>query len=248
MVGKLLLRGMLAGLIAGILVFAFAHTFGEPLVDQAIGFEEAAAQAAGEVAEPEIVSRATQAGIGLFTGVMAYSVAVGGLFSLVFTFVQGRFSNLGARGTSAVIAITAFVAVVLVPNIKYPANPPAVGNPDTIGVRTELFFLMIIVSIAALVAAVALARRLAPRFGGWNGAILAVLAYVVFIGIVQYLLPPINEVPENYSATVLWHFRTTSLGMHAILWVVLGVVFGALAERRLELKASVRGHAPAFHQ
>ncbi len=96
-----------------------------------------------------------------------------------------------------VIAIAAFVAVVIVPNIKYPANPPAVGNPDTIGVRTELFFLMIVVSIAALVAAIALARRLAPRFGVWNAAIAAGLAYVVFIGLVQYLLPPINEVPED---------------------------------------------------
>ncbi|MDM9645132.1 CbtA family protein [Rhizobium sp. S163] len=248
MVGKLLLRGMLAGLIAGVLVFAFAHTFGEPLVDQAIGFEEAAAQAAGEAAEPELVSRATQAGIGLFTGVMAYSIAVGGIFALIFAFVQGRVSSLGARGTSAVIAAAAFVAIVIVPNIKYPANPPAVGNPDTIGVRTELFFLMIVVSIAALIAAISLARRLAPRFGAWNGAIIAGFAYVLFIGVVQYLLPVINEVPENYSALVLWQFRTTSIGMHAILWTVIGLAFGALAERKLAVASAVRRPAaPVLH-
>jgi predicted cobalt transporter CbtA len=246
MVGNLLLRGMFAGLIAGVLVFAFAHTFGEPLVDQAIAFEEATAQAAGEAAEPEIVSRATQAGLGLFTGVMAYSVAVGGLFALVFAFVQGRFSSLSARGTAAVIAIAAFVAIVLVPDIKYPANPPAVGNPDTIGVRTELFFLMIVVSIASLVAAVALARRLGVRFGQWNAAIIAGAAYLVFIGLVLYLLPPINEVPENFSALVLWRFRTTSLGMHFILWSVLGLVFGALAERRLIAKTGLRRSVHAF--
>ncbi|MBO9125424.1 MULTISPECIES: CbtA family protein [unclassified Rhizobium] len=248
MVGKLLLRGMLAGLIAGVLVFAFAHTFGEPLVDQAIGFEEAAAQAAGEAAEPELVSRATQAGIGLFTGVMAYAIAVGGIFALIFAFVQGRVSTLSARATSAVIAGAAFVAVVIVPNIKYPANPPAVGNPDTIGVRTELFFLMIVVSIAALIAAISLARRLAPRFGAWNGAIMAGFAYVLFIGVVQYLLPVINEVPENYSAMVLWQFRTTSIGMHAILWTVIGLAFGALAERKLTVaSAARRPAAPVLH-
>ncbi|MBY4610413.1 CbtA family protein [Rhizobium sp. 9T] len=243
MVGNLLLRGMFAGVIAGILVFAFAHIFGEPLVDAAIAFEEASAQAAGQAAEPEVVSRATQAGLGLFTGVMAYSVAVGGLFALAFAFVHGRFSALSARGTSAAIAIAAFVAIVLVPGIKYPANPPAVGNPDTIGVRTELFFLMIVVSVGALIAAVALSRRLSERFGLWNGAIVAALAYLVFIGVVLYLLPPINEVPENFSAMVLWRFRTTSLGMHAILWATLGLAFGALAERRLALKSGLR---PAF--
>jgi hypothetical protein len=244
MVGNLLLRGMIAGAIAGILVFAFAHTFGEPLVDQAIAFEEAAATAAGEAAEPEIVSRATQAGIGLFTGVMAYGIAVGGLFALAFAFVHGRFSKLSARGTAAVIALAAFVAIILVPGIKYPANPPAVGNPDTIGVRTELFFLMIVVSVGALVAAVAFARNLAVRFGIWNGSIIAGIAYIVFIGAVQYLLPPINEVPENYSAAVLWSFRTTSLGMHVILWSVLAVVFGFLAEKRLETRSPVG--RPAF--
>ncbi|RUM09129.1 CbtA family protein [Rhizobium chutanense] len=247
MVGNLLLRGMLAGLIAGILVFAFAHTFGEPLVDAAIAFEEATAQAAGEAAEPEIVSRATQAGPGLFTGVMAYSIAVGGLFSLAFAFVHGRLSSLSPRGTSAVIALAAFVAIVLVPGIKYPANPPAVGNPDTIGVRTELFFLMIVVSLAALIAAVALSRRLSGRFGLWNGAIIAGVAYLIFIGLVLYLLPPINEVPENFSALVLWRFRTTTLAMHAILWAALGLAFGALAERQLAVKGGQRGRpARAF--
>jgi hypothetical protein len=243
MVGNLLLRGMVAGVIAGILVFAFARFFGEPLVDAAIAFEEATAQAAGEAAEPEIVSRATQAGLGLFTGVMAYSVAVGGLFALVFAFVHGRFSSLSARGTSAAIAAAAFVAVVIVPAIKYPANPPAVGNPDTIGVRTELFFLMIVVSIASLVAAIAIARRLAANYGTWNAAIVAGVLFVVFIGLVEYLLPPINEVPENFSAMVLWRFRTTSLGMHVILWSVLGLAFGALAEKRLGLKSGLR---PAY--
>ncbi len=243
MVGNLLLRGMIAGVIAGILVFAFARFFGEPLVDVAIAFEEAAAQAAGEVAEPEVVSRATQAGPGLFIGVIAYSVAIGGLFALVFAFVHGRFSSLSARGTSAVIAVAAFVAIVIVPAIKYPANPPAVGNSDTIGVRTELFFLMIVVSIASLIAAVAIARSLAARYGLWNAAIVAGVLFVVFIGLVEYLLPPINEVPENFSAMVLWRFRTTTLGMHMILWSVLGLAFGALAEKRLGAKGGLR---PAY--
>ena len=74
----------------------------------------------------------------------------------------------------------------------------------------------------------------------WNAAIIAGVAYVVFIGLVQYLLPPINEVPENFSAMVLWRFRTTSLGMHVILWATLGIVFGILAERRLAPKTLAR--------
>lgn len=233
MVGRLLLRGMIVGALAGILVFAFAHTFGEPLVDWAIGFEEKAAQAAGEAPEPEFVSRATQSGVGLFTGTVIFSTAIGGLFALVFSFVYGRISPLGARGTAALLAIAAFVTISLVPDIKYPANPPAVGNSDTICARTELFFIMIVASIVGMIVAVGLGRRLAARYGSWNGAILAGIGYIVFIALIQYLLPSINEVPEQFSAVVLWRFRIASLGMHAILWATLGLAFGAWAEREL---------------
>ncbi|EJK78525.1 CbtA family protein [Rhizobium rhizogenes] len=233
MVGRLLLRGMLVGALAGILIFIYARIFGEPLVDWAIGFEEKAAQAAGEASEPEIVSRATQAGVGLLTGSLIYATAVGGLFALVFAFVYGRISSLGARGTAALLAIAAFVAISLVPDLKYPANPPAVGNPDTIGARTELFFVMIVASIVGMIVAVGFGRRLVARYGSWNGVILAGIGYFVFIALIQYLLPPINEVPEQFSAIVLWQFRITSLGMHAILWATLGLAFGAWAERDL---------------
>jgi hypothetical protein len=62
MVGNLLLRGMLVGVLAGLLAFGFARIFGEPQVDRAIAFEEQMSQAKGEAPEPGIVSRETQAG------------------------------------------------------------------------------------------------------------------------------------------------------------------------------------------
>ncbi|MDE1997219.1 MAG: CbtA family protein [Rhizobiaceae bacterium] len=233
MVGNLLLRGMIVGVLAGLLVFAFARTFGEPLVDSAIAFEDQMNQAKGETPEPEIVSRETQAGLGLLTGILVYSAAIGGLFALVFAYVHGRVSSFGPRATAALIALSAFIVIALVPDIKYPANPPSVGNPDTIGFRTELFFIMIVVSIAAFCAAISLARALRARYGAWNATIIAGLAFIVVVALAQYLLPPINEVPENFSAVTLWRFRATSLGMHAILWAVLGLGFGAWVERLL---------------
>jgi hypothetical protein len=234
---------MLVGVIAGLCAFGFARVFGEPQVDRAIAFEEqtaAAEQAASgkpAVEEPEIVSRTTQAGFGLLTGVVVYGAAVGGLFSLVFAYAYGRLGRLGPRGTAAFLALGGFVAVVLVPFVKYPATPPAVGSPETIGARTELFFVMIVVSLAAAVASVSLAQRLWARHGAWNASIIAGLAFVVVIAIAQYALPTVNEVPENFSADLLWRFRTASLGIHVILWTVIGLGFGVLAERRLANRA-----------
>jgi hypothetical protein len=240
MTAQLLLRGMIVGLIAGLLAFVFARIFGEPMVDRAIAFEDQMAQMAGEAAEPEIVSRATQAGLGLFTGIMVYSAAIGGLFSLVFAFAYGRLGRLGPRGTAAILAIAGFTAVIAVPFIKYPANPPAVGNPETIGMRTELYFVMILASVVGMVLAFMLARNLAAKLGSWNGVIAAGIGFVVFIAIVQALLPTINEVPENFSAYVLWNFRITSLGIQAILWTVLALLFGWAAERALIKQGAYR--------
>jgi hypothetical protein len=253
MVGSLLLRGMLVGVVAGLLAFGFARIFGEPEVDRAISFEEmtkAAPHAHGEAhthgdahthsetqapeaPEPELVSRTTQSGIGLATGVLVYGAAVGGLFALVFAFAYGRVGRLGPRATAALLALGAYVAVVLVPNIKYPANPPAIGHAETIGSRTALYFLMIIISVAALALTVMLARRLSAQFGAWNAAILAGAAFIVVIAIAQYALPAINEVPDQFSAAVLWRFRVASLGIHAVMWTTIGLLFGALTERAM---------------
>lgn len=237
MTGNLLLRGMLAGLLAGILAFGFAKVFGEPSVDQAIAFEETMAHshdhgdgAAEE--EEELVSREVQSTVGLFTGVVIYSVSVGGIFALVFAFAMGRMGGVkvGPRGLAAILAVLAFISVILVPGLKYPANPPSVGDPDTIRQRTKLFFLMMVVSIAALVVAVNLFRKLLARHGGWTAAVSAIVLYVVIMAVAGKLFPAINEVPEAFSAALLWNFRVASLGIHVVLWTVLGVVFGWLAQ------------------
>jgi len=224
---------MLVGILAGLITFAFAKIFGEPQVDLAIAFEDHMHQMAGDAPEPELVSRQIQSTIGLLTGVVVYGCALGGIFSLVFAYAYGRMGRLGARATAALLAAAGFVAIILVPQIKYPANPPSIGNPETIGIRTELYFGMIVISIIALVAAINLGRGLLPRLGRWNASLAGAAAYLVVVAIAIYVLPPVNEVPTDFSAVVLWNFRLASLGMQVVLWTTMGAVFGLLAERRV---------------
>jgi hypothetical protein len=222
---------MLCGLAAGILVFLFARFFGEPSVDGAIAVEDAIARSHGDPPEPELVSRAVQASWGLLTGTMVFSIAMGGLYALVFAFAWGRVGRLGVRATAAVVAGAAFVAVYLVPFLKYPANPPSVGNPETIGYRTALYFGMILISVAAMVAALNLGKSLLGRYGLWHAAIAGGAAYLAILVIAFAVMPSINEVPEQFPATLLWNFRVTALGMQVILWAVLGLGFGELTAR-----------------
>lgn len=233
MVGRLLLRGMLVGLFAGLLAFGLARIVGEPQVDRAIAFEEQAAQARHEAPEPELVSRKTQAGIGLFTGVTIYGAALGGLFALAFAFLHGRLGRLDARATAAILALAGFVVLVVVPGLKYPPNLPAVGNPDTIGYRTELYFVMIALSVIAALAALALGRGLAERFGTSRAIVAAGAVYLLAVILLETVMPGIEEVPDGFSAALLSNFRLASLAIQAVLWTTLGLGFGQLAARLL---------------
>jgi MFS family permease len=241
MTPRLLWRGMLAGVLAAVLVTLFARVFAEPQVDLAIAYEAAHEQAAmasmpsmAHAPEPELVSRATQKGLGLLTAVTLYGAAVGGIFALVFAYAYGRLTRLSPRGLALVMAAIAFLVIGLVPALKYPPTPPAVGQHETVALRTEAFFLMIAFSVVAAVLALQLDRRLRARLGRLNAGLLSAGAYVGAIAMTQLLLPRINEVPTDFPATVLWNFRVASIGMQALLWGVIGLGFGALAKRVLQ--------------
>ena len=240
MVRTLLVRGLLVGLLAGLVVFAFAWVFSEPLIDRAIGFEDHLHELAGDAPEPELVSRAVQSTIGLLTGILVYSCALGGIFALVFAYAQGRLGRTSPRGTAAILAAAAFVVLFLVPQLKYPANPPSIGDPDTIRERTALYFMMIAWSAMAAVGALLIAGRLLQRFGIWNAWLFGGLLYLVAVGVVMGVLPPVNEVPEHFPATLLWQFRVVSLAGHLVLLATLGLVFGALTERPVSAAALLR--------
>ncbi|MFI7102144.1 CbtA family protein [Streptomyces sp. NPDC050161] len=236
-VRNLLVRGMLAGLGAGVLALIVAYLIGEPNVDSAIGFEEAHAGHSHEH-EVELVSRGVQSTAGLATGVLVYGIAFGGIAALVHCFALGRVGRFGPRATALLLSGCALLAVYVVPFLKYPANPPAVGNPDTIGKRTALYFLMMVLSVLLAVAATLLGKRLAPRTGTWYATVVAVAAFAVVVGLAFAFLPAINETPEHFPAALLWRFRLSALAMQLTLWAGFGLLFGELAQRLLRPAAT----------
>ncbi|MDX6718349.1 MAG: hypothetical protein QOJ63_603 [Solirubrobacteraceae bacterium] len=245
MVRPLLVRGMLVGLAAGLLAFVFAYLVGEPQVQHAIDFEDQLVRMGREPAAAEVVARGTQRTIGLLTATAAIGVALGGAFGLVFAWAYGRIGALGARATAAVLALGAFVTITLVPFTKYPANPPTIGNPDTIDRRTALFVAMITISVLTMLAAARIRRQLLARAGPWNAATLAVAAFVAVIVVAELILPAVQETPKGFPADVLWGFRLASLGINATLWTALGLGFGVAAERLLAAREPRRANVAA---
>ncbi|PZS36455.1 MAG: cobalt transporter [Pseudonocardiales bacterium] len=277
---KLILRGLLVGALAGLLAFVFARIFAEPQIQAAIDYENGrdAAQAvldksavllAGP-AGPDIFGRTIQANLGAGIGMIVFGVAVGALFAVAYAVCLGRVGNLQPRALALLVAAGGFLAVCLVPFVKYPANPPAIGSPDTIKDRGGLYLLMVFCSVLFLVAAVGLVQRLRKRFGNWNASVLAGATFIVAIGIVMAILPPLGRLAVNeqqfghhttetplpltnaggtivypgFPADVLFDFRLYSVAAQLILWATIGLVFAPLAERLLDQH---RDAVPAQH-
>jgi hypothetical protein len=236
MMRGLLIRGMAAGLLAGLLAAGFAAIVGEPLVSHAISFEDQLRRLSGQPADPVVVTRGVQSSIGMLSGMMIYGVSFGGAFAIVFGLAYGRLGRIRARATAALLGGAGLLAIYVVPALKYPANPPSIGDPGTIGHRTQLYATILVVSLGAMVAAVAVGRNLAARarFRGWDIAVACGLAYVVVVGAVMALLPGVNEVPRAFPAPLLWRFRIASAGIEVVLWAVLALSFGIMAERAVE--------------
>ncbi|HEX4722190.1 MAG TPA: CbtA family protein [Pseudonocardiaceae bacterium] len=262
---KLIGRGALAGLLA----FVFARIFAEPQIQAAIDYESGRDavratldKAAGLPVEPpgsDIFSRTVQANVGIGVGMLFFGIAMGALFAVVYTVCLGRVGKLRARGLALLVAGGGFLGVHLVPFLKYPANPPSIGHPGTIGARGTLYVAMVVCSLAFLGGAVWLGRRLRARFGNWNATLVAGAAFVVLIGIVMVVLPPLGHLAANvreygvtptetppplrdasgtivypgFPADTLFLFRLYSVAAQLVLWATIALVFAPLADRLL---------------
>ncbi|MFZ5849729.1 MAG: CbtA family protein [Actinomycetota bacterium] len=251
-----LIRGLVAGLVAGIATFFVAYSVGEPHVEAAIALEESAAASGeapaegshdhgdepsgghsdtdshshGEEDENTAVSRGTQRTWGLLTGSLAVGVALGGIVALVAAGAVGRMGGLQPGQSTALVALLGFVAFALVPFLKYPANPPAVGSADTIGDRTALYFGFVVVSVLVAVSATYAGLRLCDRLGTFGGVVVGAAGYLVVMVVAGQLFATVNEVGD-FPGDTLWFFRRASLFTLATMWGVIGVVLTGLVGR-----------------
>jgi hypothetical protein len=214
-------RGAAAGAGAGLLTSVAAYLWLEPVLSRAIALE-------GPSDGEGPVSRETQKLLGMPAGFLLVGLALGLLFAAVYR-------ALPAVGTawqrSSALAAGGFVALALIPQLRYPANPPGVGDPETIAGRTGSYLVAVALGVAVVAgSALALrqlrATRLSPALRHTSVAALSVL--VVGVG---YALLPHSGDAVDAPAALVYDFRIRSLGLLALLYALLGALFGAVSER-----------------
>ncbi|MDG3010149.1 CbtA family protein [Rhodococcus sp. D2-41] len=253
-------RGVLAGAVGGLFAFLFARIFAEPIIGRAIDYEAARDAAKETIGHggmhegPELFSRAVQANVGIGVGIIALGCALGALFAVVYCFAAPRLQTMTPRGLSLAVAMSMFLGIYLLPALKYPANPPAVGNGDTIGDRSGLYLLMVAISVALVLAGWLVAHAVTPKLGSWYAMLSGAAVVLAGSALAMAVLPPSGHLAGNppgsatetprplldaagnivfpgFNADDLYQFRLFSIGAQLILWLVIGLLGGELLQR-----------------
>ena len=221
-----LLRTVLfAGLFAGLMLAAFNLAVSDRFVDRAVQWEERYASDAGGH-EDVFTRREQKAGLvvgELFFGLMATAV-FGGVFALTYGHLPG--ATLRAKVTALVVI--AFVAAFLVPFAKYPAQPPGIGEPDTVYQRQGLYVAVLALSLLGAVVTLRLWRACKGR-PLRRAAV--VCGYVAWVAALLLLFPGNPDPAVDFPARLLWEFRIASIAGQAVFWAALAFGFGSFMER-----------------
>ena len=226
--GSILKAAVIAGLIAGAVAAGFHALLIEPVIERAIELEEQRSQARGEVAQEPMIGRRTQRW-GLLVGFLLYGAIWGLLFGMVSHSLQAW--QLPAWATSRrafLLALLVGWSVAVFPFLKYPANPPGVGEPETISYRQALYFGFIGLSVVGSALAGGLHRLLnRPALSSaiGRGPWARVLAFYVVYSAAVYVIMPANPDPVELPARLVWTFRGISCGGLILFWGALGGAF-----------------------
>ncbi|MFD0746985.1 CbtA family protein [Phytohabitans flavus] len=227
----MLRRAALAGLFAGVAASIVALAVVEPQIDNALVIEEA--RSAGSTHEDPVFGRSTQV-VGGMIAAIAVAVCLALVVGVVFARVRHRLPAATDFGRAALLAFLGFTTLALLPGLKYPANPPGVGDPETVTARTVQYLTLIAAAVAITWLAFLVHDRLAARPWppAYRAAIGVAVAAVGYTALLMTWPATPDSVPADIPAALLWDFRLASLAELAALWTVFGLSFGLLLTPR----------------
>jgi len=221
-----LVSGFVAGTIHGAVNLAIV----EPYLDKAIGIENQNLFASGEAkdtpqfwVEYNAYRDWQKSGQLLAGGILGMSI--GALFGIVFAYSRNSLPKGHTVKKTFVLAAIMWLTIFLIPFLKYPANPPTVGDADTVVLRQILYLLFIAISGLSAVGFFVLYKKLQNKKKGF-----AFVGYAVFITAVFFMMPPS---PDEVTAPMdlVNGFRTMSVVAVSTFWVAEAIILGALWQK-----------------
>lgn len=216
--------GCSAGVIHGLVNLAIV----EPYLDSAIGIENQNLFASGEEKDtPQFWAeyysyRAWQKGGQLLAGAIL-GTSIGALFGIVFGYSRNVLPGNNFVKKSLLLALIMWTTLYVIPFAKYPANPPTVGDPETIILRQTLYVAFIAISGLGALGFYQVYKRI-------NRKVLAFVGYAAFISAV-FVAMPANPDPVTAPEELVNGFRTMSFVAVSVFWLAIGLILGGLWQK-----------------
>jgi predicted cobalt transporter CbtA len=219
---------LLAGAIAGTILGVVNQVTVEPYIEHAIQLEMQNTVQSGQVINPDEFAayRFWQKGGEIVAGTIL-GLSIGSLFGIVFAYTHNSISGSNNKKKALIIAGIMWFVLFLMPSFKYPANPPAVGDPETIYYRQTLYIAFLAISGFSALGLAYLYRKM----GSLNSRkVIIPAAYAVIIA-GAYLAMPSSPDPISAPMDLVIGFRVASAITLSIFWGLLGIIFGALWDK-----------------
>ncbi|HSB57188.1 MAG TPA: CbtA family protein [Nitrosopumilaceae archaeon] len=222
-----LVSGFSAGIIHGLINLVVI----EPFLDKAIGIENQNLFATGQAQDtPQFWEEFNtyrvwqKQGEVIAGGILGLSM--GALFGLVFAYSRPALPSQNHIKKALFLAGIMWFTIFFIPFLKYPANPPTVGDPQTIVIRTTLY-----VAFVALSALGALGfSRVYNKVRIPSKKIIVPLVYAIYISVIFIIFP---ENPDQVIAPedLINGFRIASASTVTMFWVLNAIILGTLWQK-----------------
>ena len=219
---------LLAGAIAGTILGAINQVAVEPYIDHAVELEMQNTNQSNQIISPAEFTayRLWQRGGEMLAGTIL-GLSIGSLFGIVFAYTHNSVPGSNNKKKALIVAGIMWFVLFLIPALKYPANPPAVGDPETIYYRQSLYVAFLVISGFSALGLAFLYRKM----GALNikKSIIPVAYAAIISG--AYLAMPANPDPINAPMDLVMGFRITSAITISMFWGLLGVIFGTFWDK-----------------
>ena len=216
---------LLSGVIAGVILAGVNYFVAEPFIDQAIGIEVDNSIASGEVVDfDELSSYRVWQKEGTFAAGAFLGLTYGAILGIVYVISRKYLPSSDDRKKALILAAIMCLSLYVVPFIKYPANPPAVGDPETIGLRDSLYTGYQLASGLIALGVSILMYKLRR---------ISYIKYIIpvfYVGLVAsiYAIFPANPDEITAPMDLVNAFRAVTFGTMVMFYLVLGAVFGIM--------------------
>ena len=224
---------LFSGAIAGIVLGLINQAIVEPFIDKAISIETQRHMTRGESIDTAQQSqyRVWQKG-GEVVAAAMYGISLSALFGIVFVYSRHSLPGFTSKKKALFLAAIMFFVIFLIPALKYPANPPAVGNPSTIYYRETLYVGFIALSgFSALALALSYSKLNTYLLERKMTVLLIVPLIYAVIMISAYIAFPPNPDKVTIPANLMISFRIASVFTIGLFWGVLGMIVGLFWDR-----------------